>query len=128
MTDAPGKTAKDWAGNLRTFGLVWGLPLLAILASAFADVPVRTAVWTLALIWMGSACLMNARRCGRTHCRFTGPFYLALIVPVLLLGLGLLPLGPYGWWILGAVIVVGGKVIWWATEAAWGRFSTPGGD
>jgi hypothetical protein len=97
--------------------------LLAIVASAFAEVPARTAVWALALAWMGSACLINARRCGRTHCRFTGPFYLALIVPVLLLGLGLLPLGPLGWWILGAVILVGGKIIWWATEAAWGKFS-----
>jgi hypothetical protein len=125
MTEAPENTAKDWAGNLRTFGLVWGLPLLATVASSFADVPARTVVWCVALVWMGSACLMNARRCGRTHCRFTGPFYLVLIVPVLLLSFGLLPLGPYGWWILGTVILLGGKIIWWATEAAWGRFSTP---
>lgn len=74
---------------------------------------------------MGTACLMNARRCGRTHCRFTGPFYLFLIVPVLLHGFELLPLGTYAWWILGAAILAGGMIIWWATEAIWGKFSTP---
>jgi len=28
---------------------------------------------------MGTACILNARRCGRTHCRYTGPYYLAMI-------------------------------------------------
>ena len=116
---------KDWAGSFQAYAAVWGVPLLVIIAGAFVDVHIRTAIWTVALIWMGAACLLNARRCGRTHCRFTGPFYLILIVPVLLLGFGLLPLGPYAWWILGAGILFGGKIIWWATEAAWGKFSTP---
>lgn len=84
----------------------------------------NAVVWSVALIWMGSACLMNARRCGRTHCRYTGPYYLALVIPVVILGLGLLPLGPYAWWILGSAILFGGKIIWWATEAAWGKFRT----
>jgi len=26
-----------------------------------------------AIAWMGSVCIMNSRRCGRVHCRFTGP-------------------------------------------------------
>jgi Ca2+/Na+ antiporter len=49
---------------------------------------VASAVWIIALIWMGSACILNARRCGRTHCRYTGPYYLVMIVPVLLLAAG----------------------------------------
>lgn len=125
MSEASGRTAKDWAGNIRTYALAWGAPLLAIIAGSLVDVPARTAIWTGALVWMGSACLMNAGRCGRMHCRFTGPFYLVLIIPVLLHGFGLFLLGPYAWWILGAVILFGGKIVWWATEAAWGKFSMP---
>ena len=33
--------------------------------------------WSLALAWMGGACLLNARRCGRVHCYVSGPILLA---------------------------------------------------
>jgi hypothetical protein len=90
---------------------------LAVEASA------RTVIWVVALAWMGTACFLNARRCGRTHCRFTGPYYLAMIVPVLTLGLGVISAGSYAWVVLGVVIVLGDKIVWWATERAWGKFS-----
>ena len=76
------------------------------------------------MAWMGGACLINARRCGRTHCRFTGPYYLILIVPVLAHGFNVVSLGSYGWWFLGAAILLGGQLITWATEARWGRYSS----
>ena len=69
---------------------------------------------------MGTACILNAKRRGRTHCRFTGPYYLAMIIPVLALGLGALS----AWVVLGVVIILGGEIIWWATERAWGKFSS----
>jgi hypothetical protein len=47
----------------------------------------RAAVWTAALLWMGTACILNSRRCGRTHCRYTGPYYVAMIAPVITAGL-----------------------------------------
>jgi hypothetical protein len=122
VPDKP-ESRKDWAGDVGAYALAWGVPSLAVIAGSLAEVPTRMAIWSVALIWMGTACLLNARRCGRTHCRFTGPFYLALIVPVLLLGFGRISLGPFGWWILGAAILFGGKIIWWATESAWGKFS-----
>ncbi len=125
MPEASEEPKRDWAGNLRAYLLAWGWPLIAVIAGSFVDAPARTAIWSIALIWMGTACLMNARRCGRIHCRFTGPFYLTLVIPVALHGLDLFPLGPYAWWILGGTILFGGKIIWWATEAAWGKFSTP---
>jgi hypothetical protein len=55
---------------------------------------------------MATACLLNAARCGRVHCRFTGPFFILAAVASLAYGLGLLPLGPSGWkWIgLGTII------------------------
>ncbi len=83
----------------------------------------RAVIWIIALIWMGTACILNARRCNRTHCRYTGPYYLAMIVPVVVLGIGVVSAGIYGWISLGVIIVGGSGLIWWATERTWGKFS-----
>jgi hypothetical protein len=72
---------------------------------------------------MGAACLANARRCSRTHCKFTGSFYLLMALLVVMLALGALPLGEYGWQILGGVTVLGTALLWWGTERVWGMFS-----
>ena len=115
--------SKDLAGGVRTYGFVWGLPIAAIFIGLFAGEPARTVVWILALAWMGTACILNARRCGRTHCRYTGPYYLLMIIPVLALGSGAVSLGFPGWLALAVLIVLGSKIIWWATERMWGKFS-----
>jgi hypothetical protein len=94
-----------------------------MLAALLLPVPVRAVVWMVALCWMGAACILNVRRCHRTHCRFTGPYYLAMVAPVLALGVGIVSAGIYGWIVLGVLIVAGSKLIWWATERAWGKFS-----
>jgi hypothetical protein len=94
-----------------------------LVAGVLVVVPARTVIWIVALAWMGVACILNARRCGRTHCRFTGPYYLSMIIPVLSLGLGVVRAGLFGWLALGAFIILGGKTIWWATERARGKFS-----
>ena len=67
------QASNDWVGNARTSLLAWWLPHTLVVAGLFAGVPARTAVWLAALVWMGTACILNARRSGRTHCRFTGP-------------------------------------------------------
>jgi len=46
-----------------------------------------------------------------------------MILPVLALGSGLAPSSFYGWFALGVVIILGSKIIWWATERVWGKFS-----
>ena len=115
--------SSDWVGRARTNVLAWWLPYGAIVAGLFVAVPARTAIWIIALIWMGVACLLNSRRCGRTHCRFTGPYYLAMTIPVLAVGVGVVSADLYGWFALAVFIAAGSKVIWWATERAWGKFS-----
>jgi hypothetical protein len=96
---------------------------LAIVGGLFVPVAVRAVIWIIALIWMGTACIVNARRCNRTHCRYTGPYYLAMIVPVLALDSGVVTVDFYGWLALACVILLGSKLIWWVTERAWGKFS-----
>lgn len=115
--------ANDWAGNLRSFGIWWGLPTGAMVAAAFIQPSVRGVIWTAALLWMGGACLANARRCGRTHCRFTGPFLLLMAGVVGGFALGLLPLGGNAWPVSAATIGVGFGVLWLSSERIWGRFS-----
>ncbi len=115
--------ARDWLRSPGTNLLAWWVPQAAIVAGLFVPVPVRTAIWIIALIWMGTACILNAKRCGRTHCRYTGPYYLAMIVPVAVLSSIIVPVGFYGWFGLGILILVGSKIVWWGTERAWGKFS-----
>ena len=123
MTNAPTQTSRDWLGGVHTNLLAWWMPKAAILAGLLVPVTVRAVIWIIALIWMGTACILNARRCNRTHCRYTGPYYLAMIVPVMALGAGLVTVGILGWVCLGVIIFGGSGLIWWATERAWGKFS-----
>jgi hypothetical protein len=122
MTRAPTQTARDWLGSAHTSMLAWWIPKAAILAGLLVPESIRALIWIVALIWMGAACILNARRCNRTHCRYTGPYYLTMIVPVLALGMGVVSAGIYGWISLGVLIIGGSGLIWWATERAWGKF------
>jgi hypothetical protein len=123
MANVRTQTSLDWLGGFYTSLLAWWMPKAAILAGLFFPVSVRAVIWIIALIWMGTACILNARRCNRTHCRYTGPYYLAMIVPVIVLGIGVVSAGIYGWISLGVFIIGGSGLIWWATERTWGKFS-----
>jgi hypothetical protein len=123
MADNTIQASKDWLGSTRANALAWWIPQGALVAALFVPVPFRAAVWVVALAWMGTACILNARRCGRTHCRYTAPYYLGMIAPVLLLAAGVVSARSFGWLILGVLILAGSKIIWWATEHAWGKFS-----
>src|SRR5262245_37316504 len=123
MSDKAFSATRDWVGNARSNVLAWWIPKGAIVVALLAPVPLRAAVWSIALVWMGVACILNAQRCGRTHCRYTGPYYLAMIVPVTLLATGIVSANIYGWLALALFIIGGGWIIWGATERAWGKFS-----
>lgn len=79
---------------------------------------------------MGAACLANAWRCGRTHCFYTGPFFLVIAAMALLHGFQIVPLGADGWRWIGIVTGVGGGGLWYLTERAlgkYGRYDETGG-
>jgi hypothetical protein len=69
------------------------------------------------------AAASRSRRCGRTHCRYTGPYYLAMIAPVLVVASDIVSVDIYGSIVLAVLILAGSKVIWWVTERTWGKFS-----
>jgi hypothetical protein len=53
-------------------------------------------------------------------CRYTGPYYLAMIAPVVVLGSGLVSVGIYAWLAMAGVILLGSKLLWWSIEHLWG--------
>jgi len=113
----------DWAGSPVMFTLLWGLPAVVMLLALLLNPVPRALVWIFMLSWMGGACLENARRCGRTHCRYTGPFFLGMAAAVLAYITGALPLGSQPWLVLAIVIALGNALIWWVSERALGTYS-----
>lgn len=112
----------DWASGLRGC-LIWGIPAALLIMS---PVQYFAIVWPAVLAFMGVACLLNARRCGRVHCYVTGPFFLLLALVGLLYGLGVVPLGARGWSMLSIALVVGSVVFICVPEWLFGRYRTSG--
>jgi len=75
-----------------TLATVWGVPAATMLLALMLEPPTRGVIWIAMLFWMGGACLANAHRCDRTHCRYTGPFFLAMAGLVMMHLIGQLPL------------------------------------
>jgi hypothetical protein len=113
---------KGWAADWRTLVALWGIPGAAMIAAVFMDPMVRAVIWAVMLVWMGGACLANARRCNRTHCRLTGPFFVVMAALVVGYAAGMLPLGAHGWGIIGGVTIAGFAALWWGSERSWGVF------
>jgi len=107
----------------RVFMLYW-LPAIAIVVAGVPAISSgwRTVVWTVALATMGTACIVNALRCGRVHCYLTGPFFFLMALVALSYGLGILPLGGNGWNLLGLIALIGAIALWCLPEMLLGRY------
>ncbi len=85
----------------------------------------HTVAWTFAFTVGGVACLVNARRCGRLHCFYTGPVYVVAALASLLYGLGILPFGQHGWdWIVGTAAIAS-LLTCCGLEMLLGKYKTP---
>ncbi len=71
---------------------------------------------------MGVACLLNAKKCKRTHCFYTGPFFIVMAIVALLLGYSFIKLGENGWILLGVISIAGGILIWNFSESIMGKY------
>jgi hypothetical protein len=117
---------RDWAGDLLTLAAVWGLPTVAMLLALMLGPIWRAVVWIAMLVWMGAACVTNARRCGRTHCRYTGPFFVGMAGLVAVYIAGFVPLGSQPWLVLAILTAGGNTLIWWVSESFYGTYSGRG--
>jgi len=91
--------------------LLWYLPLAVFIVGTFWQKG-RVWLWTPTLLVAGISCVINAKRCGRLHCHFTGPLYLLGALTALLSGLGVVAM-PCIWILVG---IVGGSVLAFVPE------------
>jgi len=115
-------TRRDLSHNsVRNF-LLWRLtPLVIIVTGFLGRSPWIEVAWTVSFAVMGAACLFNARRCGRVHCYFTGPFFLLVSAVSLMRGLGIISVE---WIWIGGVALAGGILLSCVPERIWGKYKS----
>lgn len=81
--------AGDWTAQFLGRMIWWVIPaLIAVLASSFNFSTERTGfIFAGVFFWAGTGCLLNARRCGRLHCFFSGPALWIGAIAAMLVGL-----------------------------------------
>ncbi len=128
MPTARGPQQRDVLCSGAKMFLFWCLPSFAFALGFFVSPGLKTVLWTLSLGFMGTVCLLNASRCGRIHCYFTGPFFIVAAVTSLGYGIGLLPFGPSGWKWIGDITIIGAIVLSCIPEIVLGRYRRNGPD
>ena len=112
------KYANNDLVGTRVAWVVWYLPSLLLVAGMFWSNG-RLWLWTPALLVAGMACVVNAARCGRLHCYFTGPLYLLGAAYIVLADFKLLPLRPF--WFLAVLVTA--SLISQLVEAPLGKYA-----
>jgi hypothetical protein len=93
----PAVAGRDWTGRPGMAFVWWCLPLGVGLASGLTSLSARAIapIWAVSFVWMGTGCLLNARRCHRLHCYISGPAFLLGAVALGLFAAGVLAFGPH---------------------------------
>jgi len=117
------RKTEDWARNCWNprFLVAWGIPVLAMVLSSSMQFGFAW-IWPLSLAWIGTACLLNGKRCGRTHCYITGPFFIALAAAAALHAAVIIDLGPRGWQYIGHTALIGALVLTCLPDMIFGRY------
>jgi hypothetical protein len=90
-------TRNDWVTRPGAGVFWWCLPLCIGCASNSFALPARdlALIWMVSFVWMGTGCVLNARRCHRLHCYISGPVFLLGAAALGLFAAGLLAFGPH---------------------------------
>ncbi len=121
------KTHNDLVAKPTSFLLAWGIPLLILFSMNFAQgiIPIEAIILIMVglLAWMGLGCILNARRCHRRHCYYSGPIFLIGAAGVLLVGFKVISIGPDGLFYIvnGTVVLV---ALTFVSELIWGKYVT----
>jgi hypothetical protein len=97
VSDQQVEVRDDWV-NRPGMGIVWWcLPLaVGVAASYLASSPLTTVlVWIVSFVWMGTGCILNARRCHRLHCYISGPAFFLGAAALGLFAAGIAFAGPH---------------------------------
>jgi hypothetical protein len=98
MNEQPvNEAANDWVRR-PGMGLVWWcVPLgVGLAANYFAPSPRAAApIWLVSFFWMGTGCVLNARRCRRLHCYISAPAFFLGAAALALYSAGVALPGPH---------------------------------
>ena len=125
--DVQGAKVEDLTRSALWSFLLWKLPPVVMVGVALLDVDSggQALVWAPSLAIFGAGCVVNALRCRRVHCYFTGPFFLLMAAVSLLHGVGVLSLGEEAWTWIELVTLIGAITLVFLPELVWGRYWTP---
>ncbi len=125
MIETSVRASRDFVRDRRASFLLWWIPALVMIATGPLDLSFEAhgSIWASCLSVFGFGCLANARRCGRLHCFFTGPFFLAMALVSLAHGFGVISLGSYGWAWIGGITLVGACALTVLPERIWGQYA-----
>ena len=114
---------RDLSARAASFFCIWMLPILIAAGVGLAtNLPwMIAAAWSAAFTWTGIACLLNAQRCGRLHCYFSGPILLGGAVLVAALALSVVDFGPHGLGLIVATTLILAALTY-GLERIWGRY------
>ena len=128
MSEEYAPIQRDWLSDKFVSSLLWRLPLLVMVVTAFIDLgsTLRAVAWVGSLLVMSGGCFANAARCGRLHCYFTGPFFLFMAAIALLHGFEVIPFGTSGWLWIGVSTVVGALSLTYIPERISGKYAKSG--
>jgi hypothetical protein len=117
-------TSRDILSSPWLTAAVYCLPVAVIAFSGNIEIGMqgRAVVWAACLGIMATGCLVNARRCGRVHCYFVGPFLVLMALASLSFGMGWLSLGTVGWNWIGGVTLAGAVLLGCIPEHLFGKY------
>lgn len=90
---------------------LWGVPVAIVITGSVLNgthtlsLTGAGILWTVATAWIGVGCVINARHCGRVHCRIDGILFPLLSLVGLLNVLGLVSLNWNVYWAIFLVIL-----------------------
>ncbi|RED16705.1 hypothetical protein [Parasphingopyxis lamellibrachiae] len=88
----------------------WGIPILVLVSVNIVQGfwPVSIVLWMIigSFTWMGIGCVINAARCGRLHCYFSGPIFLIGALATFLVGFEFADLGSISVSLISNVTIV----------------------
>jgi hypothetical protein len=99
----------DWVTRPGAGFFWWCFPLGVGFAANFLQLSASASalIWAILFVWMGTGCILNARRCHRLHCYISGPSFLLGAAALGLFAAGMLTFGPHSTNnIIGVTLVV----------------------
>ncbi len=118
---APEGPAGDITRGWGRLFLVYGVPWIAMqLVGNLSNSTLAVAgTWAAGFAVMGTACVVNALRCGRVHCWFSGPWFLLAAAVTVLRYVEVVEIA---WSTIVNAGLAGALLLFFVSENIWGKY------